>query len=529
MELRDYQASVVKDVYGNIRNGSKKVLLYAGTGAGKTVIATKVIEDALSRGRKCMFVVHRDVLVGQTAAMLGRAGIIYGVIKGGAKEYRRAPVQIASVQTLARRDWWKEWGADLLIWDEAHINAFSSACKDSLSDFYRDSIHLFLTASPFWLDKKRGAGLFADSLAASPMPQELIDRGYLSPLRYFGSESFDLNGVKTLRGEYAVSDLATKVDVPQVYDQVFGDWERLASDRRSLAFCVSVEHAEHVADYWRSRRRRAAVVTGSTPHRPKGQAPSTELVYRQDIYEALARGDIDLVSSCDALSEGFDVPSIECCILWRPTKSYALLLQQVGRGMRISPGTGKKDCVILDPSGNIMRHGFIEELTRDRITLEAPERSKPGEAPIKTCPECGHLERISAMKCAECGYTFPEAKAFVPMGELIEISAKADKQKLFYERQITLAFNRKYSPDYALMKFKERYGEFPAKEVCLSGLFKGDSGRSNRESMMNWLSAIALSKQSNPRWVALNADGDRWAERWMEREFGAQKVEENAA
>ncbi|MBD2120318.1 DEAD/DEAH box helicase [Trichocoleus sp. FACHB-262] len=121
MTLRPYQVRVKEEVYRTNDSLIDRILVVAPTGAGKTIIFCSLIADAIAKGQRVLIVVHRDVLIKQTFEKLRRFGIDCGFIKAGWAENRDALVQIASVQTLPRRHWWKEFKADIVILDEAHV------------------------------------------------------------------------------------------------------------------------------------------------------------------------------------------------------------------------------------------------------------------------------------------------------------------------------------------------------------------------------------------------------------------------
>ncbi|HLO52586.1 MAG TPA: DEAD/DEAH box helicase family protein [Kamptonema sp.] len=120
-ELRQYQQRIINELYNQIRKGTKRILVYAPTGSGKTAIACRVMLQALTKGLRILFLIHRDPLVEQTRASLIRDGIaaeLIGILKAGYKEERASPIQIASIQTLARRKF--PQGIELIIADECH-------------------------------------------------------------------------------------------------------------------------------------------------------------------------------------------------------------------------------------------------------------------------------------------------------------------------------------------------------------------------------------------------------------------------
>ncbi|MEL6331815.1 MAG: DEAD/DEAH box helicase family protein [Cyanobacteria bacterium J06626_26] len=128
-KLRPYQVDLVNDLYRKLNEGHNRIAIIAGTGAGKTIISGQICAHAESAGRKLMFLVHLDVLVGQTYEKMQSFGLDCGFIKAGWPENPDAPIQIASIQTMAKRRWWKNWPADVVFYDEGHITMFSQIGK----------------------------------------------------------------------------------------------------------------------------------------------------------------------------------------------------------------------------------------------------------------------------------------------------------------------------------------------------------------------------------------------------------------
>ncbi|MEL7225447.1 MAG: DEAD/DEAH box helicase family protein, partial [Cyanobacteria bacterium J06576_12] len=128
-KLRPYQVELVNDLYRELNEGYKRVAIIAGTGAGKTIISGQICAHAEEAGKRLMFLVHLDVLVGQTYEKMKAFGLQCGFIKAGWEENRDAPIQIASIQTMAKRRWWQKWPADVVFYDEGHITLFSQVGK----------------------------------------------------------------------------------------------------------------------------------------------------------------------------------------------------------------------------------------------------------------------------------------------------------------------------------------------------------------------------------------------------------------
>lgn len=505
-QLRPYQQQVIKDIYTLIRNGIKRNLIFAPTAAGKTIIGAQIIAHAVSRNRKVLFVVHRDILISQTQEKLRLYGINTGFIKAGLSENRDALVQIASVQTLQSRRWWRETQDSLyfylIIFDECHIVAFSSIAQQMMTEIFPSSLYLGLTATPWRLSKKESLGDIFKGIACAPMPHELIEQGYIVKPSYYGIEQPDLKKVKTTNGEFNNAQLAIACDQPELIEQVVQEWFRLAYGRRTIAFTVTIEHSRHICEAFQKRGIRAAHVDASTPTQVANQ-----------IYQQLATGEIWLVSSCMKLTEGFDVPSVSCILLCRPTKSKALFFQMVGRGLRLSPETNKRDCLIIDQAGNVIRHSYIEDLKT--INLHLSEQTEAGDAPKKLCPSadggCGHYIYAGIMRCPHCSYKFILTEKMPYLQAIKQLLSKADKEKLdFYRERLQEGYKKLYSPGWAAIVFQEKYGHWPPDDWAKNAIFGYRFTSKDRETYQKYLIQIQEKNQKS----------DDWIKRYMSMEFG---------
>lgn len=455
--LRNYQVKAINDVFKAGREGNKRVLLVAPTGAGKTVIAGKIIEKSYQAGKKVMFIVHRDILVTQTKDKLSSLFGVneVGVIAGKYKESRQYPIQVASIQTLSRRDisWFKP---DCLIFDEAHTTSWSSwALKqfprlDHLEeeDLESSPFVIGLTATPWRLKKGESMGDIFETLVQTPAPKQLIDMGYLVRPICYAAPTPDLEGIKTVRGDYDLNDLDHICNVPEVIDAGIRDWQRLAAGRRTIAFAVNVSHAEAIAERFIEAGVPATYVSANTKR---------EECYKA--YDDLAEGRIKVLASCMKLSEGFDVPSVSCVLMSRPTKSKSLYVQQLGRGLRISKETGKQDCIVLDQGGNIKQHGFVEDITGYDLEPMADEKGEGDAAPVRNCPQCFHICYNFNTVCPNCGYEFPldPEKTVKPTEAMVLALDSLGRRKCKqYRGLLKKAYELKYNPGWAYREYKRR-------------------------------------------------------------------------
>jgi superfamily II DNA or RNA helicase len=478
LEPREYQTSVKKDLYRLFNQKIKKVLLVAPTGSGKTIISTDIISDATTRKKKVLFLIHRDVLAEQTAKTLQNNGIDCGFIMGSKRANESALVQIASVQTMARRK--SDYIPDIVFYDEAHLTAWSSYGRKLLKE---DIFHIGLTATPWRLKTSEGMGDLFDELIHTPLPYELMDMGFLVYPRYFVLEKPDLKGIKIVGGDYNSAQLNSVCNVQPMIDNLIENWLNIAKGKRTIIFAVNVAHAKNIAHSFREKEITAEAVYGDMP-----------LKEREIIYEKLEKGEIKVIASCEALAEGFDVPSIECVALSRPTKSKAKFFQQVGRGLRISKN--KDSCFILDQAGLIESFGAIEDLRSVELTTGVIK-----EKGNKSFCECCGRGLPSGMKiCAKCS---PEKEVTLVMGKMVELVIEKGIKRNFdwYRARIKEAFQKGYSPGWALYKYKEHYDKFPDKRWGLNSVFGDEPSSLEKTIYLNYLTAIAKNKSKSVTWI----------------------------
>lgn len=453
--LHDYQQDMIERTRVELRT-HRSVLLQAPTGAGKTILAAHMCGTAARKGRRALFIVHRRELLIQTAKTFGKVGIPHGLIAAGITGDRRAPVQIALVNTLANRlDMFGSF--DLVIPDEAHHVAATTWSK--VIDHYAGAKVVGLSATPERLDGT-GLGKWFQRMVRGPAVSWLIEHGYLSPYRLYAPSTPDLTGVQSRAGDYAREALSAAMEKPTLIGDAVEHYTRLARGKRAMVFCVSIKHSLAVVAKFQAAGYRAAHIDGET-------APEE----RDRLIAAFVAGSIEVLSSVDLVSEGFDLPAIEVAILLRPTKSVSLYIQQVGRAIRIAPG--KSEALILDHAGNALKHGLPDD-DRD-WSLEGRKKRKRGPAEpgddenpvqVRHCPQCFHVH-APAPECPRCDHVYPVMGRTVKelAGELKEMQRAEAKQKRIevgraksLEELITIGRMRGYkNPKYwAEMTMKSR-------------------------------------------------------------------------
>ena len=413
-ELRPYQTAFVDAIRAKMLAGERTILGQAPTGSGKTAIASFMLGTAAERKTPGLFLVHRRELIRQTIEAFDKVGIDYGVIAAGFREEPGALVQLASVQTYARRRA-RFQTPGLVLWDECHHVA-----AGTWATIFREldrAFHIGLTATPERLD---GAGLreFFGSMVQGPSVAKLIEDGWLSPYRLWVPPGLSVAGVHSRMGDFVKSELAAAADRPTITGDAIREYRRRCPDARAIVFCTTIAHSEHVVAQFNAAGIRAAHVDGETP-----------LEQRDEIIDSFRRGDIRVLSNVELFGEGFDLPATECVIGLRPTQSLALVLQQWGRALR--PAPGKEYAVILDHAGNSDRHGFPDDERNWSLDGKAARELAEGghKGPkTKTCRICSARAAPAAKLCRACGNAFilggGEQVEFV-QGDLVEVQVSA--------------------------------------------------------------------------------------------------------
>ena len=413
MQLRSYQDRAIDDLRSAYQSGANAPLLVLPTGGGKTCIIAAISANAAVRGRHVLILVHRRELIHQTSSKLAWVGLEHGIIAAGIPPSDHA-VQIASVQTLARRLSRLNWQPTLIIIDEAHHSTAGQWAR--ILDHWPDAYRLGVTATPCRLDGCGLRGTF-DTMVLGPSVADLIFTGYLSPARIYAPPVVaDLKGIRSRGGDYANDQAAAAMDRPTVTGDAINHYRRLAAGQQAIAFCCNVAHAVSVCDAFKTAGIGAELLLGNTPD-------------REQVVADFAAHRIRVLVTVDVISEGFDVPAASCAILLRPTQSLGLYLQQVGRVLR--PAPGKEHAVILDHVGNVNRHGFPDD-PRDWSLDDRMRRSKGTPAPsVRTCPECFAAFKPTPI-CPVCGAGCVPIKSRVIRelaGELQEMKRRSQQRQ----------------------------------------------------------------------------------------------------
>jgi len=399
ISLWNWQADILQQVREAILAGHRKILVVVPTGGGKTVIAAQIVKLAAEKFNRSMFLAHRRELIYQCANKLINFGVDHGILMAGEYPYGAADCQVASIDTLRARCITTEKlplpNSDIVIIDEAHRSLAPTYI--TLINHYGEKVVIGLTATPIRSDGK-GLGHVYDYMVCGPSISWMIKHGYLVMPRTFAPTIPDLTGVPIKNGDYDPVELEARMNKRSLVGDVVEHWYRLAHDRPTIVFASGVKHSVNLRDEFRKAGVTAAHIDGNTP-----------LEERKQIISDLHVGKVQVICNYAVLTEGFDEPPLSACVLARATKNLGLYLQMGGRTLR--PSANKKDSYIIDHSGNVYEHGFIQDERRwvleegRALTTTSAERQKDFDEkkPI-TCMACATVY-TGQIVCPHCGHT----------------------------------------------------------------------------------------------------------------------------
>lgn len=409
MQLRPYQQQLITDIRLQYQLGHKSVLAVLPTGGGKTVCFSYIAEQASRKGNRVLVLVHRQELLDQASRSMP---VPHGLIQAGKAMDLSHAVQVASVQTLARRlhllprDFFQ-----LVVVDEAHHTTAGTWAK--VIEHFHSAKLLGVTATPIRGDG-RGLGEHYQCMVEGPTAQRLTDDGFLAAAKVLAPPGFDSTGLRKRMGDFDTKQAEQRVGT--IMGDCLGHYLRHLPDQTAIAFCCSVAHAEAVAALFQSAGIAAASIDGSM-----------DTANRRQLLADLAIGRLKVLTSCALIGEGVDVPSVGGCILLRPTASVGLHLQMIGRCLRPQPG---KRAVVLDHVGNTLRLGHHLE-ARDWTLDGIKKRDREAAPSVKVCPVCFAANPSGAQVCVECRHEFrSEVRELqVVEGKLVEMAARERKRE----------------------------------------------------------------------------------------------------
>jgi len=437
-QLHDYQQTLVDNTRQSYVDGYKSPCVVAPCGAGKSVIISEIARMTTLRGNKVLFLVHRKELIDQIKDTFKKNSVDLKLVHFG------------MVQTVVKKlDRLNK--PQLIITDENHHGLAASYRK--IYDHFHDVLKLGFTATPIRLNGS-GLGDINDILIEEVDARWLIENSYLSPYKYYAPKLIDTEKLKlnSLR-EFSSTSVNDAMDDKTIYGDAIKHYKQLADGGQAIAYCHNVEASKQLASEFKQYGINAVHLDGKTPK-----------AERDDIIRQFRNREIQIITNCDIIGEGFDVPDCSTVIMLRPTESLSLFIQQSMRGMRYRPG---KTSIIIDHVDNVRRHG-LPDMER-KWSLKGIKSESGPEIKIKECENCYAAYPSEFRECPECGHK-PEVVRGEREGYEVDESAVLEEVKegefsftmdlrepedcKTVEELYELARNRQYKPGWAYIQAK---------------------------------------------------------------------------
>lgn len=326
------------------------VMLQMPTGTGKTYLFTSIVNDLLAAYKEAhrdihiLVVAHRMELLDQISATLSRFGIAHGFIQGAREQHLWKRVQVASIMSLlTERNYYNTLRLkfDYIIVDEAHHSLADTYIK--LFELFPEAKKLGVTATPWRLNHESFLSLY-QTLIVSPQISWFISNNLLADFDYVSIKPdsdiqrlVDRSEVADT-GDFVNADLDNTFNNQRIRSKVYESYKRFADGRKGIIYAINKLHASKIAELYCSHGINAVAIDCDTP---KDE--------RQELISRFKTGEITVLVNVEIFTEGFDCPDVSFIQLARPTKSLALYLQQVGRGLRMVEG--KEKTIIIDNVG----------------------------------------------------------------------------------------------------------------------------------------------------------------------------------
>ncbi|KAH6687937.1 P-loop containing nucleoside triphosphate hydrolase protein [Plectosphaerella plurivora] len=350
IKLRSYQEECIQTILESLDKGHKRLGVSLATGSGKTVIFTQLIQRIQPRSpdaTQTLILAHRRELVEQAARHCANAypDAHVDIEMGNVHASGTADITIASLQSITSKNRLDKYDSSkfkLVLVDEAHHIVAPGYMKVlghfGLSSKTPDSPALVGVSATFSRFDGLRLGAAIDEIVYHKDYVDMIEEKWLSDVVFTTVESSaDISRVRSAaNGDFQSGELSRVVNTDQINEITVRSWLAKAGDRRStLVFCVDLAHVAGLTHMYRRHGLDARFVTGDTPK-----------MERSEILEAFKRGEFPVLVNCGVFTEGTDIPNIDCIVLARPTKSRNLLIQMIGRGMRLH--ADKTNCHVID-------------------------------------------------------------------------------------------------------------------------------------------------------------------------------------
>jgi len=492
MKLRPYQEKALLLARDSMRRGLKRPIIAAPTSFGKTILAGEMLKNCQDNGKKGWFFCDRIQLIEQSIDKFTKMGIDFGVRQANHELTNPlAPIQIVSIQTVQamvnnHNRQLPEF--DMAIVDECHTQW---DIINKIIEKYNNIPIIGLTATPY----SKGLGTKYNNLIVPITQRELLDQGYLCPIRYYGGEHIDMSKIRSSNpNDYRAGDIeqATDNDSDRLAGCIINNWMKYGEDSQTIAFSPSQNLSKNLVERFNDNGISAEHIDCNFSQED-----------RDALFEAHDRGEFKVLSCSRLLNTGYDAPSVRCIVDCFPTKSVTTYVQRVGRLMRINEG--KEYAIYLDHASNFERFGYAEDIVPESLddgksTHNEREQIKKDAKEVKTrdCPQC--YQQMAGYKCKSCGYEVPRAEQIEDDGKmLVELTGnkanKSDdtrvKEQFLSELKLYAKF-KGYKDGWASNQYREKYGVWPNKINSHEAKAVGDL-------VNNWLKHQAIKRAKSKK------------------------------
>jgi len=333
-ELNPFQEIAIEQIKVEKDKGADKILINMPPGLGKTLIA---IKDSMNY-KSVLYVAHHNELVKQTynafSEFITKDNL--HLIKNEKSFDNLKKFNFVTIQLL--KNYYKNLNKsvfDYIIIDEAHHSPAKT--YKNIIDYFQ-SFLLGLTATPFRLDKNDVIELFNNNLITVGNLHDAIKRGYLTKFFYYGfKDNIDYTNIKKGKIDYNRKDLDKRLFIDERDSAIIEKYKKYAINKKTIGFCNSIKHVKRCVKFFKKEGIDCEEFTCDTKERDK-------------IFNKFKNGNLKLIFTVNIFNEGLDFPDADAILLLRPSMSYGLILQQIGRALRKHPK--KEKALILDFVGN---------------------------------------------------------------------------------------------------------------------------------------------------------------------------------
>lgn len=390
-QLRDYQMNCIEQCIQAFEDGKRRIAVSLATGGGKTLIFSHLMsytpsleKNSLKKQEKVLVLAHRKELVLQAKSTIETTypGLDVQVEMSTERATDSAHVVVASVQSLVRKgrlDRFDPEDFKLIIIDEAHHAAANSYLK-ILQHFDATSSKskTFVVGFSATFERLDGLALTKamDHVVYERGLVDMINSQHLCDVRIvMVNTKMDLKKVKKSKSDFEVTSLGHAINIKPTNDLVYKSWKHQCDTKNiksTLGFCVNIDHVKSLSSTFQNNGVNAQYLTSETPSET-----------RSNILQDFKDGKIPVLLNCGILTEGTDIPNIDCLLLVRPTKSRSLLVQMIGRGLRLHKS--KEICTLIDFVGGL-EHGVQTSSELLGLSPELVERGEDNEAKPEIAP-----------------------------------------------------------------------------------------------------------------------------------------------